>query len=48
MISLELLLRELPRLLAKGIDPVGELAHIGRSLGIIRPSTRIQRDVPRL
>ncbi len=45
-VSLELLLRELPRLLSKGIDPVCELARIGRSLGIIRPSTRIQRDVP--
>jgi Transposase DDE domain len=45
-VSLELLLRELPRLLSKGIDPVKELARIGRKLGIIRPSTRKIREVP--
>jgi hypothetical protein len=45
-VSLDLLLRHLPRLLAKGLDPVDELVRIGRSIGIIRPSTRRRREVP--
>ena len=45
-VSMDLLIRHLPRVLSKGLDPVAELVRIGRQIGIIRPSTRILRAVP--
>ena len=45
-VSLDLLIRHLPRLLVTGLDPVTELARLGRRIGIIRPSTRLLRALP--
>lgn len=45
-VSLDLLVRYVPRIMAQGLDPVAEIVRVGRSVGIIRPSTRIRRMVP--
>ncbi len=45
-VSLDLLIRFVPRLLRAGVDPVHALVEVGATIGIIRPSTRIKRDVP--
>ena len=45
-VSLDLLVRYVPRLMAQGVDPVAEIVRVGRSVGMIRPSTRIRRIVP--
>jgi len=45
-VSLDLLVRYVPRFLAAGLDPVSNLVEVGATIGIIRPSTRIKREVP--
>jgi Transposase DDE domain len=45
-VSLALLVRHLPRLLAAGRDPVATLVAEGRRLGFIRPARRIQIRAP--
>ena len=45
-VSMDLLIRHLPRLRGKGLDPVAEVVRMGRSIGIIRPATRREREVP--
>jgi len=45
-VSIDLLLEVVPRLLMRGIPPLPYLGHRGRELGLIRPSSRIQIEVP--
>jgi Transposase DDE domain len=45
-VSLALLLKALPSLLQRGIDPIAHLLEHGRAMGIIRPSTRRPVHVP--
>jgi len=45
-VSLALLLKALPSLLQREIDPLAHLLEHGRAMGIIRPSTRRQVQVP--
>jgi hypothetical protein len=45
-VSIELLVEIVPRLLQRGIAPLPYLGRRGRELGLIRPSTRIQLQVP--
>lgn len=45
-VSIELLVEIVPRLLQRGIAPLSALGRRGRELGLIRPSTRLQVQVP--
>jgi hypothetical protein len=45
-VSLGLLVQIVPRLLQRGLAPVPVLGWMGRELGLIRPSTRLQVQVP--
>jgi hypothetical protein len=45
-VSLALLVRWVPRLLAQGHDPIEVLLRQGREMGIIRPSRRLPLDLP--
>jgi Transposase DDE domain len=45
-VSLEVLVDLVPRLLLSGIAPLPSLGRVGRAVGLIRPSTRIQVQVP--
>ncbi len=45
-VSIELLVEIVPRLLQRGIAPLRSLGRLGRELGLIRPSTRLQVQVP--
>ena len=45
-VSIELLVELVPRLLQRGIAPLPALGRRGRELGLIRPSTRLQIQVP--
>src|SRR5207249_1094145 len=45
-VSLALLIRHIPRLLAQGRDPVRTIGNDGRAMKIIRPSTRTRPHVP--
>jgi len=45
-VSLDLLVRYVPRLLQRGLDPIATLVCSGRVLGVIRPSTRRRVRVP--
>ena len=45
-VSMELLVRWTPRLLARGLNPVAYLLRWGREIGLIRPSARGRREVP--
>jgi hypothetical protein len=45
-VSIDLLVEIVPRLLQRGIAPVPYLGRRGRELGLIRPSTRLQVQVP--
>lgn len=47
-VSIDLLVRYVPRLLAAGLDPLVVLVAVGRQLGIIRPSTRGLLEVPQV
>jgi Transposase DDE domain len=45
-VSIDLLVELVPPLLQRGIAPLPLLGRLGRELGLIRPSTRIQVQVP--
>src|SRR6266700_526760 len=45
-VSIDLLVEVVPRLLTRGIAPLPALGRLGRALGLIRPSTRLQMQVP--
>src|SRR5258708_37428642 len=45
-VSIDLLVQLVPRLLQRGIAPLPYLGRRGRELGLIRPSTRLQIQVP--
>ena len=45
-VSIELLVEIVPRLLQQGIAPLPYLGRLGREVGLIRPSTRLQVQVP--
>src|SRR6266487_3912049 len=45
-VSIDLLVEVVPRLLQRGIAPLPALGRLGRELGLIRPSTRLQVQVP--
>lgn len=45
-VSIELLVELVPGLLQRGITPLPYLGHYGRHLGVIRPSSRLQVQVP--
>lgn len=45
-VSMELLVRYMPRFAQRGLDPVKEIVEQGRALGFIRPSRRIKRQAP--
>ncbi len=45
-VSIDVLVEVVPRLLQRGIAPLPFLGRLGRELGLIRPSTRIQVQVP--
>ncbi len=45
-VSIELLVEIVPPLLQRGIAPLSALGRRGRELGLIRPSTRLQVQVP--
>jgi hypothetical protein len=45
-VSIDLLVEGVPRLLERGIAPLPYLVRRGRELGLIRPSTRLQVQVP--
>jgi hypothetical protein len=45
-VSIELLVELVPRLLQRGIAPLPALGRLGREVGLIRPSTRLQVQVP--
>ena len=45
-VSIDLLVELLPPLLQRGIAPLSTLGRLGRELGLIRPSTRIQVQTP--
>ena len=45
-VSIDLLVEVVPRLLQRGIAPLPSLGQRGRELGLIRPSSRIQIEVP--
>src|SRR6266478_857324 len=45
-VSIDLLVEVVPRLLQRGIAPLPYLGQRGRDLGLIRPSSRIQVQVP--
>jgi hypothetical protein len=45
-VSIELLVEVVPRLRHRGIAPLPSLGRLGRELGLIRPSTRLQIQVP--
>lgn len=45
-VSMELLIRFVPRLLRQGLDPIATLLLHGRTVGVIRPSTRQHMEVP--
>ena len=45
-VSIDLLVEVVPRLLQQGIAPLPYLGQRGRELGLIRPSSRIQIEVP--
>ncbi len=45
-VSIDLLVQVVPGLLARGLAPIPSLLRWGRALGIIRPSTRLQVEVP--
>src|SRR5258707_7213191 len=45
-VSIDLLVELVPRLLQRGIAPLPALGRLGRELGLIRPSTRIQVQGP--
>jgi Transposase DDE domain len=45
-VSIDVLVELVPRLLTHGIAPLSYLGRFGRELGLIRPSTRIQVQVP--
>jgi hypothetical protein len=45
-VSLPLLIELLPRILARGHDPIGWVLEHGKSLGLIRPHSRYQPRVP--
>ena len=47
-VSLDLMIRWLPRFAQNGQDPVQQIADCGRFAKIIRPVTRTQRDLPQL
>ncbi len=45
-VSIDLLVEVVPRLLQRGLAPLPFLGRVGREVGLIRPSTRIQVQVP--
>jgi hypothetical protein len=45
-VSIDVLVEVVPRLLQRGIAPLPFLGRVGRELGLIRPSTRIEVQVP--
>jgi hypothetical protein len=45
-VSIDLLVELVPRLLQRGIAPLSALGRLGRELGLIRPSSRLQVQVP--
>ncbi len=45
-VSLPLVVRSLPSLLEQGQDPIALIVRRGRQLGFIRPSRRVQVQVP--
>ena len=45
-VSIDVLVEVVPRLLQRGIAPLPFLGRLGRELGLIRPSTRIEVQVP--
>jgi hypothetical protein len=45
-VSIDLLVELVPPLLQRGIAPLPALGRLGRELGLIRPSTRLQVQVP--
>ncbi len=45
-VSIDVLVEVVPRLLQRGIDPLPFLGRLGREVGLIRPSTRIEVQVP--
>ena len=45
-VSIELLVEVVPQLLQRGIAPLPVLGRLGRELGLIRPSSRLQVQVP--
>ncbi len=45
-VSIDVLVEVVPRLLQQGIAPLPYLGRLGRELGLIRPSSRIQVQVP--
>jgi DDE family transposase len=45
-VSIDLLVEVVPRLLQRGIAPLPFLGRVGREVGLIRPSTRIEVQVP--
>lgn len=45
-VSIDLLVEVVPRLLQRGIAPLPFLGQRGRELGLIRPSSRLQVQVP--
>jgi len=45
-VSIELLVELVPRLLQRGIALLAALGRLGREVGLIRPSTRLQVQVP--
>ncbi len=45
-VSLDLMIRWLPRLAHEGLDPIQITVERGRQAKIIRPSTRIKHDIP--
>jgi hypothetical protein len=45
-VSIELLVEIVPSLLQRGIAPLPFLGRLGREVGLIRPSTRLQMQVP--
>lgn len=47
-VSMELLVRYMPRFASRGLDPLKEFVEQGRALGFIRPSRRIDRRAPRI
>lgn len=47
-VSMELLVRYMPRFAARGLDPVKEFVEQGRTLGFIRPSRRITAVAPQI